>query len=182
VLGRHLEDLLEAELMELHDPCASAAIVCLVDSDDGRLVGLADDAGDLAIARHQTFAAIHNEHKEIRPGNCAPAPLEHERMKRILAGAEHPAGIDQLEAGTQPFRGLRDHVACRARNRGDDRPARAAQTIEQRGLAYIWATDEHDGGRFLRHSRFLASFSGSVDSLSVSFYSSYGLSAEDSHA
>ena len=42
--------------------------------------------------------------------------------------------------------------------------------------------DEDHGGRFSRHQRFAARFNGSVDSLSVSFYSSYGLSAEDSHA
>ena len=60
------------------------------------------------VAGHQPFAAIHNEHKEIRVGDRAPAALEHERVQRILAGAEHPAGIGQLEAAALPLDRLRE--------------------------------------------------------------------------
>ena len=59
---------------------------------------------DLTVARHDTFAAIDNEHKEIGVGNRATPAFEHERVQRVLAGAEHAAGVDQLEMRALPFR------------------------------------------------------------------------------
>ena len=115
-------------------------------SSDLRRIGRPDDLGDLAVAGHQAFAAIYNEHKEIRVGDGSPSPVEDELVQRVLARPEHAAGVDQLEAQTAPLDVLGDDVAGRAGDGRDDGPARFAQTIEERGLAHIWAADEDHRG------------------------------------
>jgi hypothetical protein len=59
---------------------SSPAIVGLVDGKQRRLVSGAYGVGDLLVARHQAFATIHNEDKEIRVFDRAPTAFEHQRV------------------------------------------------------------------------------------------------------
>ena len=68
-----------------------------------------------------------------------------ELVQRVLARAEHAAGVDDGDVRALPFGVGGDDVAGGAGNRRDDGPARAGQPIEERGLADIGASDEHDG-------------------------------------
>ena len=135
--------------IELERTGARASIVGLVDGEQRGFAGVADHLGDFLVARHQAFAAIRHEHKEIGVGDRAAAAFEHERMQRILAGAEHAAGIDQLEMGALPLDRLGNDVARRARDRRDDGAPRACEAVEQRRFPDIGAADEDDGGQGL---------------------------------
>ena len=103
-----------------------------------------NDLSDLAIAADKSFTAIHNEHKEIGVTDRPSAALEHQRVQRILARAEHPACVGELEPRTLPLHRLRKDVARRARNRRHDCAARARDAIEQGRLAHIGTADQHD--------------------------------------
>ena len=114
VLGGDLEHRLEPELVELDDAGLRARLSSVLLTASS--AGLSAARTARAISRSpgtSAFAAIHNEHKEIGVRNRATPAFEHERVQRILAGAEHPAGIDQLEMRALPLRRLRDDIARR---------------------------------------------------------------------
>ena len=112
------------------------------------LSGFADGLGDLAVARHQPLAAIHHEHKEIRLADRAPPTLEHERVQRILARAEHAAGIGQLEArppATRPAAQSR-RAWCPAIGVTIARRV-FGEAVEKRRFPDVGTADEDHGGR-----------------------------------
>jgi DNA-binding protein HU-beta len=96
------------------------------------------------------------------------APIEDQRVQRILAGTEHPSGINELEAPAPPFGFLRDDVAGGASDGRDDGPPRPGQPVEQGGLADVGSADEHDGWKAAGHAVW-----GAFDRLSHYLYSSY---------
>ena len=65
VLGADLDDVIEAEPVELERAGAGAAIVGLVDGENDRHVRLARGLGDFLVAGHKTFAAVDDEHDQI---------------------------------------------------------------------------------------------------------------------
>jgi hypothetical protein len=81
------------------------------------------------------------------------AALEHKRMKRVLARAEHAAGVDQLEPRPLPFDRLAKDITGGARQRRHNGATRPAQAVEQGRLAHIGTADQHDGGNALGHER-----------------------------
>ena len=52
---------------------------------------------EIEAAGHQALTPIDEEHEEIRPFDGALPLLDDERVQRILAGAEHPSSVGQLE-------------------------------------------------------------------------------------
>src|SRR5687768_12839694 len=68
-------------------------------------------------------------------------------MERIFTRAKQPAGVRERKMDPTPFHGLSNNVAGGTGDRGDDGPPCAAQTIEQRGLTYVRASDQHDVGQ-----------------------------------
>ena len=127
-------------------PAFAPFIVGLVDRENRGLVGLAHRFGDLAIARQKPLAPIDDEDEEVGRLDGAPAALQHERVKRILAGAEHPSRVDDIERHTTPLSRLRKHIAGRPRDRRDNRATGSGNAVEQRRLADVGTSDEHDGG------------------------------------
>jgi hypothetical protein len=105
------------------------------------------------VAGHQPLAAVHDEHEQVGGMNRAAAALEHELVQRILAGAEHAAGVDHLERHAAPLGRMRDHVARGPGNRRDDRAPRPRDAVEQRRLADVGASDEDDGRDSLSHGQ-----------------------------
>ncbi len=65
VLGGYFEDRLEAHLVELERAALRAAIVRFVDRENHRLAERTNLMRDFFVARHQTFAAVNDEHDEI---------------------------------------------------------------------------------------------------------------------
>jgi hypothetical protein len=151
MLGGHFCHRIEPKLVEVHDARLRAAIVGLVDGDQRRLAGGTNRLGDVVIPRHQPLPSIDDEDEQVGGFNRAAAPLEDERVKRILAGTEHPAGIDHFERHATPFSLLRDDVARGTCNRRHDRAPGAGDSVEQRGLADVGTSNENDGGEGSRH-------------------------------
>ncbi len=144
VFGRDLEDWIEAELIHLQRAAARALVIELVDREQRRLPRFANHLGDLAIAADQSFAAIHNEHKEIGVTDRSSAAFEHECVQRVFARTEHPACVGELEPRTFPLHGLRKDIPGGARNRRDDCAARLRDTVEQGRFAHVGTADQHD--------------------------------------
>ena len=152
VLGGHLGHRIEPELIEVHDAGLRASIVGLVDGERARACRRrasprqSRDRPAEAPARPSTTKTSRSA-----DSNRAAAALEHERVKRILAGAEHPAGVDRprtARRAIQPCCAM--HIARRPRDRRDDRAPGAGDAVEQRRLADVGTSDEHDGGIVFR--------------------------------
>ncbi len=144
VLGADLDDAIESEAREFEGGVAGAAIVGLVDGEDHRHAGIARGLGNVFVARDQSFAPVDDEHDEVGGLERLRPVRFHELVQRVLAGAEQAAGVGQLKMDPTPFHGMSNNVAGGAGDGRDDRSPRAAQTIEQRGLTHIRASDQHD--------------------------------------
>ena len=152
VLSRNLDDRLEPEAEELQGASLAPPVVGLVDGHDHRHIRAAQGRGNLAVAGHQAFAAVHHEDDEIRIAHGALAAFDHELVKGIVARAEEPAGIGQEKRMASP-----DHrpglcIARRPGHRRDDGATARGDPIEQRGLAHVRPSDEHDRSGGVRHS------------------------------
>ena len=126
VLGRDLEHRVEAELIELERAGLGPLVVGLVDGEDDRPVRPARTT--LAISRSPGTSPSRPSTTRTRRSAVRDRALpafEHELVQRILAGAEHAAGVDELEARALPLRRLGNHVARGARDRRHDGAARA---------------------------------------------------------
>jgi hypothetical protein len=100
---------------------------------------------DVLVARDQAFPAVGDEDQQFGLGE-RPAPARDDQfVERVLAGAEHPAGVGQLEADLVGHDRVGDDVAGRPGDGRHDRAARPRHPIEQRGLTHIGASDQHDG-------------------------------------
>ena len=163
VLGRDLHHVIEPELVEIHD-APGPLVVDLVDGQDRRHVGRAHRLRNVPVAGDEPFPPIDDEYQQVRRGNRPVAARQDKLVQRILAGAKHPAGIDQLETHALPLRGLGQHVAGGAGNRRHNRTAAVADAVEQRRLPHVGAADQHYGRQ---------GHNGSVDSVSLTLYSSY---------
>ena len=180
VLGGDRDHGIEAQRVELDEAGLRLAIVGLVHGDHDRPAALPHGRGNLLVARDEPVPAVEDEDDEIGRRDRAMSLLQHELVQRILARAEHAAGVDDRDVRALPLGVRGDDVAGGAGNRRDDGPARAGQPIEQRGLADIGASDEHDGafsgGVLTGHDLTGAGFprlTPPVDSVSSSFYDSY---------
>ncbi len=150
VLGGHLEKRVEAELVELHRRVARAAHVGLVHHREDRDVGATDLADDLGIAGHEPLLTVEHEHQDVGLREGALAALEDQLVERIVARAEHAPRVEQREVEIVPGDGLFDHVAGRAGHGRDNGAARPRDPVEERGLADIRPSDEHDEGQSAR--------------------------------
>ena len=116
VLGGDLDDRLEPELIELDRPPARPLVVGLVDRHQHRHARPCRSArGDLLVAGHQPFPAVDDEHDDVRGVERPPAVLDDQLVQRILAGAEHPAGVDERERDSLPLGRLRDRRRASSR-------------------------------------------------------------------
>src|SRR5262245_30681525 len=137
-------NVVEPELVKLERPCLRAAIVSFVDGQNHGHIGLANDAGDFVIARNESLASIYNKDKKIGRCDCAAPPFEHDVVKRVVALAEHAAGVDKLELTTAPFGRMCDDVPCRSGHSRHDCAAPTGKPIEKRRLSDVGTPDQHD--------------------------------------
>ena len=148
VLGRHLDDRLEPELVELDRAAAGPLVVGLVDRHQDRDGGRSEPRGNLLVPRNEPLASIYNKNNDVGRFERAPAGQDDELVQRIGAGAEHAARIDQREDNSLPLSRLRDHVAGRPGDGGDDGPPGVRDPVEERGLSDVGTADQHDGRPF----------------------------------
>ena len=85
VLGRDLDDRLEPELVELDARAAGPLVVGLVDGDQDRHGRRPQRGGNLLVARDEPFAAIHDEHNDVRRFERPPPGHDDELVQRIGA-------------------------------------------------------------------------------------------------
>jgi hypothetical protein len=132
VLGRHLHDRLEPQLVEFDRASSGPFVVGLVDRHQDRHRGRPEPGGDLLVPGNEPFAAVDDEHDDVGRLDCAAAADHDELVQRIFLRAEHPPCVHQRERNSLPLSRLRDHVARRPWNRGDDRPPRIGDPVEER--------------------------------------------------
>ena len=175
VLGGDFHDRLEPQLVELERPSPGALVVGLVDRQDDRRGDHSQSRGNLLVGRDQPLASVDHEHDHIGRLERPPALLHDELVQRIVAGAEHPASID--ERNVVPCHSAGSELTSRVvpGDWRDDRAAGIGDAVEERRFADVRPADQHDrrGGRraFQRHAEcYLAP---KLDSVSVSIYSSY---------
>src|SRR5678809_372990 len=97
VLSRYLENGIEAKLVKLNHPGACTAIVGLIDCKNCRLASSPDGFRYFSIPWDQAFTSVHDEDQQVGILDGPLPPLHHDLMQRILARAEHAAGVDHLE-------------------------------------------------------------------------------------
>ena len=85
VLGRDLDDRLEAELVELDRPAAGPLVVGLVDRHEDRHGRRPEPRGNLLVPRNEPLASIDDEHDDVRRFERAPAGQDDELVERIGA-------------------------------------------------------------------------------------------------
>ena len=145
VLGGDRDHGIETQRVELDEAGLRLAIVGLVHRDHDRPSALPHGRGDFLVAGHEPVPAVEHEDDEIGRRDRAMSLLQHELVQRILARAEHAAGVDDRDVRALPLGVRGDDVARGPGDRRDDGPAGAGQPIEERGLADIGPSDEHDG-------------------------------------
>ena len=175
VLGGDLDDRLEPELVELEHPAARPLVVGLVDRHQHRRLGRPQVAGDLLVARTSPSRPSTTNTMTSAVSSAFRPWMIDQLVERILAGAEHPAGIDQPEGRFLPLGRLSNDVAGRPGDRRDDRAAGAGDAVEQGRFADVRPADQHDRwqaeGTF--HGHVVSLFSTMLDSVSYSIYDSY---------
>ena len=107
VLGGDLDDRLEAELVELDGRVRAPAVVGLVDRhQDRRLRRLA--APRRSPRRPRPALRAHRRRTQSPRSRWPAGRADDQLVQRIVAGAEHPAGIDQRERRPLPLGRLRN--------------------------------------------------------------------------
>jgi hypothetical protein len=65
-------------------------------------------------------------------------------MQRILAGAEHPSCIRELESNSLPLDRLRQQIPRCSRNGRDNGATRPRHAVEEGRFPNVRAADQHD--------------------------------------
>ncbi len=145
VQSRERPRLAEPERVEDGRVGVAARIVDLVREHDHRPLGVAEDDGELLVARRDAGAGIDDEQHQVGLVD---------RGLRLLGdlGAEHAAldlvdtaGVDEAEPGAGP---LAEHllaVARHARGLVDDGGAALREPVDQGRLADVREADDRDG-------------------------------------
>jgi hypothetical protein len=145
MFGADFENRIEAKLIQLERSGTSPPIVGLVDREQDGHICRANGGGNVLITMRQSFATIDDENDHVSRLDGAQTAFKDELVQRIVRGPEHPAGVGQLEPEVLPHHGVRQDVAGRAGDGGDNRPAGARQAIEKGGLADVGTAHENDG-------------------------------------
>jgi hypothetical protein len=94
MLGGYLDNRIETELEELRRRRLRTFVVGLIYCDQHRPVRLAQLLRDALVARDEPFASIDHQNQEIGSAQGPLSLADHQLVQRILAMAEHPAGIE----------------------------------------------------------------------------------------
>ena len=139
--------------MQLECERLHARIVDLVRDHEHGLLRLAEDLGDLLVARRDPDLGVDDEEDEVGLADRL-ACLDGDRPRdRRLVGDVDAAGVDQEEApAVRPLDDELLAVARDARGLVDDRLPRAAQPVDERRLADVREADDRDRAEKRRRS------------------------------
>jgi hypothetical protein len=83
----------EAQRIELCCKSLMFFVINLVDDQEHRLLGFAQDAGELFIDRGQAFLGVDDEKQKIALAQCFLGGAAYLRAQFRFASSENPAGI-----------------------------------------------------------------------------------------
>jgi DNA-binding protein HU-beta len=153
VLGADLHDGIEAQPVEFEGPGDRPLVVGLVDGQHDRLAGAAHRLGNLLVARHEPFPAVHHEDHEVGRGQGALTGFDDQLVQWVLAAAEHAPGVGKQEAAIGHWHRVTHGIPSGAGHGRHNRPPGSRHPVEQRGLADIGPADEYDCGQRAGHGR-----------------------------
>ncbi len=148
LLRRDVDRLAPAELVELAAPLVELGVSALFITRMTGVFGVAEPLGDLLVQRHHAVADVDDEEDQVglvHRGLDLPLDV----LAEVVA-VDHadPAGVHQLEEpGLVVVPELdqgADAVAGHARHVVDDGDPATGQPVEQRRLADVRPTDDHD--------------------------------------
>src|SRR5438046_3836230 len=125
-------------------------VINLINYEHDRFLRFAQCARQVFIDRRQAFFCIDNEQYKIALAQrffCGEAYLG---AQLASADAEDSAGIPHCEWACAAIANCRNPVACDSRLIMNNSDLSTDQAIEQRGLAYVRATDNCDIRRCVR--------------------------------
>src|SRR5205823_949067 len=128
-----------------------------VDHEEDSFLGFAKYACQLLIDRRQAVLCIDNEKEKIALAQrflCGATHLRTQFIPRLRD--RHPAGVPQRERALAASANRRNPITCDSGLIMNDGNLPADQTIEQRGLTYVWPPDDCDIGHV--ESTFLPMF------------------------
>ena len=136
--------LLPAERVELGALELALLVVGLVDDDDHRRRGAAQDPRRLEVRRGRAGRRVDDEQDDVGLGDGEPGLLLDARLDRVVGVELEAAGVDDDEAPAVPLGVAVQPVAGRPRAVLDDRRALAEEPVEQRALADVRSPDDGD--------------------------------------
>ena len=114
-----------------------------IDSQHKRFAGAAQKPRQFFVERRETRLAVHNKNQQRRFFDGHLRLTENFLRDEPFLVGKDAAGVHDFQRLAAPFRFAIDAVARDARLIGDDGAPRAGQAIEQRGLAHVRASDNH---------------------------------------
>ena len=150
MFGRDGDRLAKAQLEGFQRTGLARPALGLIGGKDHGLAGPAQDLSKDAVQRRCTLSGIHDEQGDItffdRQFGLAP----HARFQTFIGQIFKSSRIDQDQFKVADPALGEPAVAGHPRLVIDDGQLLSGQTIKQRGLAHVWATDDRD---FKRHER-----------------------------
>ena len=140
-----------------------ADAVDLVRGHDDRLVPAAQQVGELLVAGPAPRARVDDEHRDVGVVERGLGLLADRAGERVDVGVVDAAGVDEREAAPVPLRGDLVAVAGDPRALVHDGLARAAQAVDERGLADVRIADDRDLPHRARASPTIRSTTSSID-------------------
>ena len=144
VRGRDRVRLLPAERVELHALELALLVVGLVDGDEDRRGGAAQQLGRLGVGRRQARDRVDHEDDDVGLGDREAGLLLDAGLDRVVRVDLEAAGVDEHEPPAVPLGVAVQAVAGRPRAVLDDRRARPEDAVEERALADVRAADDGD--------------------------------------
>ena len=136
--------LVPAEGVELGPFELALLVVGLVDRDDDRGLGAAQDVGRLLVGRGQPDDGVHHQHDDVRLRDGQPGLVLDGGLDQVVGVELEAARVDQDEAPSVPLGVAVEAIAGRVGAILDDGRAAADDPVEERALADVRPADDGD--------------------------------------
>ena len=166
VQRRHDVGIAQAELRERPGIALAGAVVDLVDDDDRRRPGAAQERRDACVLLGDADCHVDDEDDHVGLGDGSfrlPAHL----LIEVAAAGEPAARVDHPEMTARPLGDELLAVAGDARLRLDDGLPPTGDAVHERRLAHVRPADDRDHRKLPRHRRAATSDAPSVGTTST---------------
>ena len=144
VLGGHGHRIAEAQAIEIREPARLGLGVRFVRRQDDGAAASPEDSRDLEVERRRTLACVDDEQDQVRLLDRREHLAAHALDQGLLGRGIEPARVDHRRLPPLEAHAAVEPVARHARGVTDERLPPADETIEERGLADVRATDDRD--------------------------------------